>query len=115
MNFQDDFGSDEGVLSSTASPTSPLDNGPDFAFIGLIVGVTLASIVFSAACLICCFKMSRQNQPKLSPEITPQELEMSRKIPIRDDSLASDVDGFKQDEDSLSELTLHSVTLPGNS
>jgi hypothetical protein len=111
MNLSDDFGG-EGELqpTSTGLPTSA--EGVDFGFIGLIVGICLGSLVFSIIFLTCCFKFSRQNQPNVSgEEATPQEIELARKLPIRNDSLAKDQDAVDDDSETFSELTLHSVKL----
>ncbi len=109
MNLDYDYVADERLPTSTGLPSN---EGVDYGFIGLIVGICIGSILFSVVFLMCCFKISRKNQPNITgQEATPQEIELARKLPIRNDSLANDEDAVDDDSESLSELTLHSVKL----
>lgn len=108
----DDYGNNGELNSSTTGLSSNTSEGADYGFIGLIVGICLGSIIFSIFFLMCCFKFSRKNQPNISgEEATPQDIELARKIPARQDSLATDQDALDDASDSFSELTLHSVAL----
>ena len=107
-----DFGNDGESLLTATSLADNANTGTDYGYIGLIVGISLGSIIFSIILLVCCFKFSRQNQPNVSnQEILSPEMELAHKIPKRDDSLATHNKSFDGDNDSMSDHTLHSVIL----
>jgi hypothetical protein len=114
MNLDDDYVIEDGPKSTSTSLSS--NDGVDYGFIGLIVGICIGSIFFSIVFLMCCFKFSRKNQPNVTgEEATAQEIELARKLPIRHDSLAKDEGAVDDDSETFSELTLHSVKLEKDS